>query len=120
MSRMTTRDHIVEAADQLFYRQGFEHTSFADIADVVKISRGNFYYHFKTKDEILGAVIEVRLANARSMLERWENEGEDPADRIKSFIHILIANRAEIKRLPGRHVTQRACKAGSCGAERRE
>ena len=98
MSRMTTRDHIVEAADQLFYRQGFEHTSFADIADVVKISRGNFYYHFKTKDEILGAVIEARLANARSMLERWENEGEDPADRIKSFIHILIANRAEIKR----------------------
>ena len=31
---MTTRDHIVAAADRLFYRQGFEHTSFSDIADV--------------------------------------------------------------------------------------
>jgi TetR/AcrR family transcriptional repressor of nem operon len=93
-----TRDHIVEAADDLFYRQGFEHTSFSDIADVVQISRGNFYYYFKTKDEILDAVINERLANTRKMLERWEVEGETPEDRIRSFIHILIANRADIKR----------------------
>ena len=98
MSDKTTRDHIVEAADQLFYRQGYEHTSFSDIADAVQISRGNFYYHFKSKDEILDAVINVRLANTRQMLERWEIEGKQPADRIRSFIHILIANRAEIKR----------------------
>ena len=52
MSDKTTRDQIVEAADRLFYRQGYEHTSFADIADAVQISRGNFYYHFKSKDEI--------------------------------------------------------------------
>lgn len=98
MSDKTTREHIVEAADQLFYRQGFEHTSFADIADAVQISRGNFYYHFKSKDEILDAVINVRLANTRKMLEHWEIEGKHPADRIRSFIHILIANRAKIKR----------------------
>jgi TetR/AcrR family transcriptional repressor of nem operon len=98
MSDKTTRDHIVEAADRLFYRQGYEHTSFSDIAEVVQISRGNFYYHFKTKDEILDAVINARLANTRKMLEQWEFEGERPADRIRSFIHILIANRADIKR----------------------
>jgi len=98
MSEKTTRDQIVEAADELFYRQGYEHTSFADIADVVQISRGNFYFHFKSKDEILDAVINLRLANTRKMLERWEIEGSGPADRIRSFIHILIANRADIKR----------------------
>ena len=98
MSDKTTRDHIVEAADQLFYRQGYEHTSFSDIADAVQISRGNFYYHFKSKDDILDAVIGVRLANTRKMLEQWEIEGKQPADRIRSFIHILIANRADIKR----------------------
>src|SRR5215468_768469 len=98
MSRQTTREHIVEAADQLFYRQGYEHTSFADIADVVQISRGNFYYHFKTKDEILDAVINARLANTRKMLEQWEIEGKQPEDRIRGFIHILITNRADIKR----------------------
>ena len=98
MSERSTRDHIVEAADRLFYRRGYEHTSFSDIADVVRISRGNFYYHFKTKDEILDAVIEARLAGTREMLEQWERGGEGPEDRIRSFILILIANRADIRR----------------------
>jgi TetR/AcrR family transcriptional regulator, transcriptional repressor for nem operon len=98
MSDMTTRDHIISAADQLFYRQGYEHTSFSDIAGVVRISRGNFYFHFKTKDEILDAVIDRRLADTRKILHQWEIEGKQPADRIRSFIHILIANRAHIKR----------------------
>jgi AcrR family transcriptional regulator len=98
MSEKTTRDHIVEAADRLFYQRGYEHTSFSDIADAVQISRGNFYYHFKTKDEILDAVIGLRLANTGRMLEQWEKGAEHPADRILSFIHILIANRAKIMR----------------------
>lgn len=98
MSDRTTRDQIVEAADQLFYRQGFEHTSFADIANVVQISRGNFYYHFKAKDEILDAVINRRLADTRTMLRRWEIEGREPAERIRSFIDILIVNQADIRR----------------------
>ncbi|NNE24012.1 MAG: TetR/AcrR family transcriptional regulator [Rhizobiales bacterium] len=98
MSRRTTRNNIVEAAGELFYRQGFEHTSFSDIADAVHISRGNFYYHFKSKDDILDAVINERLADTRKMLKDWEAESEQPADRIASFINILIANRADIKR----------------------
>jgi AcrR family transcriptional regulator len=98
MSDQTTREQIVEAADELFYRRGYEHTSFADIADVVKISRGNFYYHFKSKDEILDAVIRLRLANTKGMLEQWESDGKQPADRIRSFIYILIANQAKIMR----------------------
>jgi AcrR family transcriptional regulator len=96
MSDTTTRDRIVEAADRLFYESGFEHTSFSHVAEAVGISRGNFYFHFKTKDEILHAVIGRRLANTRQMLEQWEKSGEQPADRIRSFIHILIANRAKI------------------------
>lgn len=97
MSDRKTRDRIIEAADELFYRQGYEHTSFSDIADAVQISRGNFYYHFRTKDEILTAVIDLRLANTGKMLERWAAEGETAADRIRCFIDILIANRAKIK-----------------------
>src|SRR5690606_21258257 len=94
----TTREQIVAAADRLFYQQGFEHTSFSHIADAVRISRGNFYYHFRTKDEILAAVIDARLASTRKMLEQWEAEGAHPEERIRSFIHILIMNRAKIKR----------------------
>lgn len=98
MSRYATRDRIVTAASRLFYQQGYEHTSFADIADAVQISRGNFYYHFKTKDELLDAVIDARLSATERMLAQWEIEGASPADRIRSFIHILHVNRAKIKR----------------------
>jgi len=98
MTTRSTREDIVRAADDLFYRQGYEHTSFADIAEAVGISRGNFYYHFRTKDEILDAVIEARLAERRLLMERWEIEGKDPQDRIRSFIFILIANCDKIMR----------------------
>lgn len=98
MSSNTTREHIVERADQLFYEHGYEHTSFADIAAAVQISRGNFYYHFKSKDEILDAVIKRRLGSTQMMLADWEGEGADPEHRIRSFIRILITNGAHIKR----------------------
>lgn len=95
MSAEDTRLHIVDAADRLFYEQGFEATSFAHIAQAVGLSRGNFYYHFKSKDEILTAVIALRLGKTRQMLETWD-KAEAPGDRIRSFIHILIMNRAKI------------------------
>lgn len=97
MKGNTTRGHIVDSADRLFYQRGYESTSFADIADSVQISKGNFYYHFKSKDEILDAVIQNRLENTENMLMRWEAGGENPRDRIESFIQMLIANQADIK-----------------------
>lgn len=97
MGNKQTRTRIVDAADQLFYEQGFEHTSFAQIAEAVGISRGNFYYHFRTKDEILDAVISQRLARTNSTLDDWELEGDTPIARIRSFINMLVMNRAKIK-----------------------
>lgn len=96
MGASETRQQIVDVADRLIYERGFEATSFADIAKDVGLSRGNFYYHFKTKDEILSAVIARRISNTRAMLEGWEQDAASPADRIQSFVHILIANRTKI------------------------
>jgi AcrR family transcriptional regulator len=105
----STRDRIVESADDLFYRQGFEHTSFSDVAAAVNISRGNFYHHFKSKDDILTAVIERRLAHTRGMLQQWESEAQTPEARIGCFIEILIRNRAKI--------TLYGCPVGTLSAE---
>jgi len=91
-----TRDRIIEQADRLFYEGGFEATSLADIAAPLGLSRGNFYYHFKTKDEILAAVIDLRLTRTGAMLRDWEAEGDTPLQRISCFIRILIRNRARI------------------------
>jgi TetR/AcrR family transcriptional repressor of nem operon len=92
----TTRDHIVEQADTLFYEAGFEATSFADIAAAVGISRGNFYHHFKSKDDILDAVITRRIARTGDMLDAWQAGGDGPRARILSFTRMLIANRTRI------------------------
>ncbi|EJC64113.1 transcriptional regulator [Rhizobium leguminosarum bv. viciae WSM1455] len=96
MVATTTRQQIVEAADKLFYERGFEATSFADIAAVVELSRGNFYYHFKTKDEILEGVIALRLSKTQAMFDAWQIEAKTPTDRIHSFIQILIMNQTKI------------------------
>lgn len=96
MTSLSTWDQIVGMADTLFYQRGFDHTSLADIAQAVGIARGNLTYHFKTKDEILAAVIDRRLATTQALLDGWEAAGNGPAARILSFIHILIVNQAKI------------------------
>jgi AcrR family transcriptional regulator len=96
VNQKPTPDQIIEAADRLIYQKGFEYMSFADVADAVKISRGNVTFHFQTRDDILEAVIDLRLERTRRMLEQWEADGESCEERIRSFINILIVNRAKI------------------------
>jgi AcrR family transcriptional regulator len=97
-SHLTTRDRIVAAADELFYQRGFEKTSFADIAKEVQLSRGNFYYHFKAKDEILAAVIERRKAKTQAMLDEWAAKAPAAIDRLRCFAEMLIRNQKNIQR----------------------
>lgn len=97
MTTPSTRQRIVDTADRLFYEYGFEHTSFATIATEVGISRGNFYHHFKTKDEILDAVIESRLSATREMLAKWEAASTDPLARVRQYVEIVIRNATDIE-----------------------
>ena len=98
LQALSTRDQIIQAADQLFYERGFEKTSFADIAASVNLSRGNFYYHFKSKDDILAAVIALRAARTAAMLESWTQKASTPIDRLRCFAEMLVRNRKDIQR----------------------
>ena len=62
------------------------------------ISRGNFYHHFKTKDDILNAVIDLRAKRTQAMLDQWDADGGSPEGRIRCFIRILVSNKARIMR----------------------
>jgi TetR/AcrR family transcriptional repressor of nem operon len=83
------RQRIVDAADALFYRRGYNQTSFQDISDATGIPRGNFYYYFKTKDEILNAVVNTRIMSLTTMLNRCEAESDDPRERLLAFSDML-------------------------------
>lgn len=94
---MGTREQIIDTANRLFYEHGYAHTSFASIAQAVGISRGNFYYYFKTKDEILKAVIEARVTSTREMLAVWQEESSDPLERVRRFVEVVITNQGDIE-----------------------
>ncbi|MGG1638338.1 TetR/AcrR family transcriptional regulator [Paenibacillus sp. NRS-1760] len=58
------RNEIIDAADELFGQKGFDGTSTNDILEKVGIARGTLYHHFKSKVDIMDALIErysVRL-----------------------------------------------------------
>ena len=56
------RNEILDVAERLFCAKGFDHTSTNDILKEIGIARGTLYYHFKSKEDILDAMIE-RLTN---------------------------------------------------------
>jgi len=91
------RNQIISIADNLFYEKGFDHTSFTDIADAAGIARGNFYYYFKTKDDILSAVIDKRRSDISAMLVNWEQEYPEPRARIKNYILMIVKSKSNIK-----------------------
>ena len=52
------RNEILDAAEELFVTKGYDKTSTNDILDKVQIARGTLYYHFKSKEDILNAMID--------------------------------------------------------------
>lgn len=56
------RNEILDAAEELFGTKGFDQTSTNDILDRVGIARGTLYYHLRSKEEILDAMI-ARMAD---------------------------------------------------------
>ena len=56
------KNEILDVAERLFCAKGFDKTSTNDILEEIGIARGTLYYHFKSKEDILDAMIE-RLTN---------------------------------------------------------
>ncbi|RDW16670.1 TetR/AcrR family transcriptional regulator [Oceanobacillus chungangensis] len=52
------RIEILDAADELFARKGFDGTTTKDIINKVRIARGTLYYYFKSKEDIMDALID--------------------------------------------------------------
>jgi len=92
------RREIVAAANRLFYQRGYNQTSFSDIAQAAGIPRGNFYYYFKSKDDILGAVIDARIEGIRAMLAAWDAAEPEPRLRLKRFGQMILGSEKDLVR----------------------
>lgn len=91
-----TRADIVACARTLFYEHGYDGTSFSQIVDATGLFRGNIYHYFKTKDDILGAVVERYLEDYRALLSRWEREHDEPRARLRAFVDMIVGRKAEL------------------------
>jgi AcrR family transcriptional regulator len=96
-TKADNRTRLLQAAEKTTYRYGFGNTAIADIAKEARIPLGNIYYYFKTKDEIGDAIVEVRVARFRKLLQEFE-KADSPKERLCAFVQIKIKNREELAR----------------------
>ena len=85
MATTLKRDRLVEAAKTKFYQQGVTRTTLVDIAEQAEVALGNVYYHFRTKDALVEAVIQAHVQELQSMFARWEHFSE-PRQRLLALM----------------------------------
>jgi AcrR family transcriptional regulator len=85
------RTRLLQAAEKTTYLYGFGSTSIADIAKEAGVPLGNVYYYFKTKDDIGGAIVELRVSRFKKLLAELGKSGS-PKDRLCAFVDIKIKN----------------------------
>lgn len=76
-----TREKIINTAWKLFYEKGFGETTINDILREADISKGTFYYYFRSKDDLLGTLSEI-LDREYERLEGEEPEGLSCFDKL--------------------------------------
>ena len=92
MSRITKdkeerRQELIDAAERLFITKGYEKTAVSDIVKEINVAQGTFYYHFKSKAEILEAVGERFINKIIKKIEQIANRKKiDEAERLDDII----------------------------------
>jgi AcrR family transcriptional regulator len=102
------RERLVASAGDLLHRQGVSATALAQVAAAAEVPLGNVYYYFKTKDDLVRAVIESRTDQVEAMLDTLQAR-RTPGARVKALAH----NWVEMRELVARY----GCPFGTLAAE---
>jgi len=81
---------IIEQAIKLFARKGFSSTSVQEIARECNISKGAFYLHFKSKDELLYELFEYYWRRMQRRVNEVSSEPLEPSDKFAQQLKITI------------------------------
>ena len=96
-TKANNRTRLLQAAEKVTYQYGFGPAAIADIAKEARVPLGNVYYYFKTKDEIGGAIIDLRVSRFRKLLQKLD-KAPSPQKRLCGFVQIKIKNREGLAR----------------------
>ena len=86
------RERLIDGARQVLHAQGVESTTLADIAGAADVPVGNVYYYFKTKDDLVQAVIAAHAGEIGARLAALEHH-RTPKARLKAFVRMLTDQR---------------------------
>ena len=86
------KKEILDAAEKLFAERGYEAATVNDILDAVKIAKGTFYYYFKSKEDVLDALIDRRISEG---VEKAEQIAASPLPTIQKIIEIMMAQKPQ-------------------------
>jgi AcrR family transcriptional regulator len=91
-----TRTRILDAALELFSEHGFDGTTLQQIADRLGFTKAALYYHFKSKDELLGALVSPAVRDLDKLLADHEGEPVTPSRQrafLEAYIDYVLHNR---------------------------
>lgn len=79
------KQHVIEVASQLFFVKGYSYTSMDEVTRISGVSKSNIYYHFKSKDDLLIAVLDYWMAHYQTRI------GQTLSDRTQSVEARILA-----------------------------
>jgi TetR/AcrR family transcriptional regulator, transcriptional repressor for nem operon len=91
------RERLVESARALIHEQGVHRTTLAEVAERGDVPLGNVYYYFKSKDELVRAVLEGYQEQADALVAAFERH-RSPQARLKALVRNWADMRDEVAR----------------------
>lgn len=89
------RQELLNTAEKLFCQHGYEKTSVQDILNAAGLSKGGFYHHFTSKEEVLTALCTRRAERAAAFTAQSLNQAATPMGRINAVLHGFMPLRRE-------------------------
>jgi TetR/AcrR family transcriptional repressor of nem operon len=81
-----TADHILQTAKTLISDRGYSAFSYADIADVVHISKASIHHHFPTKAGLVAAVLKAHRERLLQGTNALTQQVDDPLARLQAYV----------------------------------
>ena len=98
----TRRAELIQAASRLFRDKGYERTTVRDLAQAVGMQSGSLFYHFKTKEEMLVAVMSAGIMDITERARDSLDKQAPPLEQLRSLVRahlscLLGANQAALE-----------------------
>ena len=92
-----TREQILDAATRLMHVSGYRGTSLDDVLRGSGVGKGNFYYYFKSKEELGYAILDriVRGFVERTLEPAFADPSRPPLDRIHRFLDYVLETQRQ-------------------------